>query len=156
MENNFCVLQNGALIWFTTDPVWSIKLHVLVSSNHLESTRTYLMWFRSGTIEKAPLWCAWYWRNIFLVCRKSTVLPFCMLKIDVAPFFGMLSMRIDRLNAVVIHERGGGGTFRHNLLLTVGQLQRLFCSAQTWDETSVNSKWFVGWFLQVLKEAEDI
>lgn len=32
-----------------------------------------------------------------------------MLKIDVAPFFGMLSMRIDRLNAVVIHERGGGG-----------------------------------------------
>lgn len=53
---------------------------------HLESTRTYLMWFRSGTIDKAPLWCAWYWRNIFLVCQKSTVLPFCMLKIDVAPF----------------------------------------------------------------------
>lgn len=25
---------------------------------HLKSTRTYLMWFRSGTIDKAPLWCA--------------------------------------------------------------------------------------------------
>lgn len=66
----FCVLQNGALIWFATKPVWSIKLHILVSSSQsFIWNRRELIWCGSGVerltkhlygvhdIEGTYFWC---------------------------------------------------------------------------------------------------